>query len=44
MPMSVRKYTNKRVIVLKSEEIRMIEDEWWGRFNKNYNINTNKVG
>ena len=35
---------NKRVIVLKSEEIRMIEDEWWGRFNKNYNINTNKVG
>ena len=26
------------------EQIRMVEDEWYSRFNKNYNINTNTVG
>mgnify|MGYP003137141099 CR=1 FL=1 len=45
MSMSVRKYTSKKIIVLKSEEIRMIEDEWNDRFNRNYyKLNTNLVG
>ena len=26
------------------EQIRMVEDEWYSRLNKNYNINTIKIG
>ena len=45
MSMSVRKYTSKKVIVLKQEQIRMIEDEWNDRFNRNYyKLNTKLVG
>ena len=44
MSMSVRKYTSKKIIVLKSEQIRMIEDEWWNRFNRNTHLNTKLVG
>ena len=43
MSMLNRKYKSNKVIILKSEEIRMIEDEWYNRFNKNYNTNTNIV-
>jgi len=25
------------------EQIRMVEDEWYDKFNKNYNVNTNRV-
>ncbi len=28
---------------MTSEQIRLVEDEWYDKFNKNYNINTNKV-
>ena len=26
------------------EQIRMVEDEWYSRFNKNYNVNTRIIG
>jgi len=43
--MLARKYKSKKLIVLKSEQIRMIEDEWNDRFNKNYyNTNTIAIG
>ena len=45
MSMLARKYKSKKLIVLKSEQIRMIEDEWNDRFNKNYyKLNTKSVG
>ena len=41
----MRKYTHKKVITMTSEQIRLVEDEWYSKFNKVfYNINTNKVG
>ncbi len=43
--MSVRKYKSNKIIILKSEQIRMIEDEWNDRFNRNYyKLNTKSVG
>ena len=40
----VRKHNHHKVITISREMIRMIEDEWYERYNRNYNINTNKVG
>jgi len=40
----MRKFTHKKIITMTREQIRMVEDEWYDKFNKNYNINTNKVG
>ena len=39
-----RKHTHKKIIKLTRQQIMMIEDEWFDRFNRNYNVNTNKVG
>ena len=38
-----RKYSSKKIIKLTRQQIMMIEDEWFDRFNRNYNANTNKV-
>ena len=38
-----RKHTHKKIIKLTRQQIMMIEDEWFDRFNRNYNLNTNKV-
>lgn len=35
-----RKYTSKKIIKLTRQQIMMIEDEWFDRFNKNYKQNT----
>ena len=39
-----RKYTSKKIIKLTRQQIMMIEDEWFDRYNKNYNVNTKQVG
>ena len=40
-----RKHTHNKVIKLTKQQIVMIEDEWWSKYNKVfYNINTNKAG
>jgi len=39
-----RKYTSKKIIKLTRQQIMMIEDEWFDRYNKNYNVNTKTVG
>ena len=39
-----RKYSSQKIIKLTRQQIMMIEDEWFDRFNKNYNVNTKKVG
>ena len=39
-----RKYTSKKIIKLTRQQIMMIEDEWFDRYNRNYNLTTNKVG
>ena len=36
----IRKYTSKKIIKLTRQQIMMIEDEWFDRFNKNYKQNT----
>ena len=38
-----RVYSSKKIIKLTRQQIMMIEDEWFDRFNRNYNLNTNKV-
>ena len=38
-----RKYTSKKIIKLTRQQIMMIEDEWFDRFNRNYNVNTKLV-
>ena len=38
-----RKYTSKKFFKLTKTEITFEEDQWYARFNKNYNINTNKA-
>ena len=38
-----RKYTSKKIIKLTRQQIMMIEDEWFDRYNKNYNVNTKTV-
>ena len=42
----MRKFTHKKLIkiTMSREQIRMVEDEWYTRFNKNHNVNTNIVG
>ena len=39
-----RKYSSKKIIKLTRQQIIAIEDEWYDRFNKNYNLNTKRVG
>ena len=40
-----RKFTHKTVLKLTRQQIMLIEDEWWDRYNKRtYNINTKTVG
>ena len=39
-----RKHTSKKIIKLTRQQIMMIEDEWFDRYNRNYNLTTNKVG
>ena len=40
-----RKYTHKAVLKLTRQQILMIEDEWWDKYNKEtYKRNTNIVG
>ena len=40
-----RKHTHKVVNKLTKQQILMIEDEWWSRYNTVvYKLNTNKVG
>ena len=38
-----RKYSTKKIIKLTRQQIIMIEDEWFDRFNRNYNTNTKTV-
>jgi hypothetical protein len=38
-----RKYTSNKIIKLTRQQIMLVEDEWYDRFNKNYNINTKQV-
>ena len=38
-----RKYTSKKIIKLTRQQIMMIEDEWFDRYNNNYNVNTKTV-
>ena len=35
-----RKYTSKKIIKLTRQQIMMIEDEWFDRYNRNYKQNT----
>ena len=36
-----RKFTHKTVLKLTRQQIMLIEDEWWDRYNKiTYNLNT----
>ena len=37
----MRKFTNKTIITMTSEQIRLVEDEWFDKFNRTYNVNTN---
>ena len=39
-----RKHSHTKIIKLTRQQIMMIEDEWFDRFNRNYNLNTKKVG
>ena len=40
-----RKFTHKTVLKLTRQQILMIEDEWWDKYNKEtYKRNTNLVG
>ena len=40
-----RKHTHKKILKFTRQQIMMIEDEWYDRFNRNYyKLNTNKVG
>lgn len=39
-----RKYTHSKIIKLTRQEIMLVEDEWYAKFNKNYNINTTTIG
>ena len=40
-----RKFTHKTVLKLTRQQILMIEDEWWDKYNKEtYKRNTNIVG
>ena len=40
-----RKYTSKKIIKLTRQQIMMIEDEWFDRYNRNYyKLNTKQVG
>tara|TARA_B100000287_G_scaffold263639_1_gene248086 strand:- start:309 stop:449 length:141 start_codon:yes stop_codon:yes gene_type:complete len=39
-----RKYTSKKIIKLTRQQIMMIEDEWFDRYNRNYNANTKAIG
>ena len=39
-----RKHTHNKVIKLTRQQIMMIEDEWYDRFNRNYNLNTKQIG
>ena len=39
-----RKYTSKKFFKLTKAEFTFEEDQWYARFNKNYNTNTIKVG
>jgi len=41
---STRKYTHKKILKFTRQQIMMIEDEWFDRFNRNYNLNTKQVG
>ena len=41
---SSRKYTSKKFFKLTKKEFTFEEDQWYARFNKNYNTNTIKVG
>ena len=38
-----RKHTHHKIIKLTRQQIMMIEDEWFDRFNRNYNVNTKPV-
>ena len=39
-----RKHTHNKIIKLTRQEITLVEDEWYAKFNKNYNLNTKQVG
>lgn len=39
-----RKYKSKKIIKLTRQEIMLVEDEWHGKFNRNYNLNTKIFG
>lgn len=41
---NTRKHTHKKIIKLTRQQIMMIEDEWFDRYNRNYNLNTKRVG
>ena len=39
-----RKHSHNKIIKLTRQQILMIEDQWWARYNKQPKLNTNKVG
>ena len=39
-----RKHTHNKILKFTRQQIMMIEDEWYAKFNKNYNLNTKQVG
>ena len=39
-----RKHTHNKVLKLTRQQIMMIEDEWYAKFNKNYKLNTITIG
>ena len=39
-----RKYTSKKFIKLTKREFDFEVDQWYARFNRNYNTNTKLVG
>ena len=42
--MRKRKHSHTKIIKLTRQQILMIEDEWYARYNRNsYKTNTNKV-